>query len=314
MKVIVPLVITDAMLSYASIPEDDHPEWASGETYAIGDFVISTITHKVYRALSENGGAVNPDLEWAAIDDSFDLANTNPVDWDRIGATNRWRAFDQSPTRIATQSGTMRYTIALPRYIGGVAFFNLKAEQAVVRLRSGGDLLYELSKSLFDNSNVYDWWTYFFAPVEQITETTFTDLPDYTVGNLEIELVQGTGESQIGEIALGPLIDLGETEASPRIQGRDFSTIEPDAFGQLTTVVRQAVRRIHYVALADRQFTLFIDNVLRGLRGGTPAVWIGDDREFLAVLNYGYLFKYTIDPSFRASSISKLTLETEGIV
>lgn len=40
-NIITPMAVTDAELTASNIPEDDHPVWAEGATYALGDRVIS---------------------------------------------------------------------------------------------------------------------------------------------------------------------------------------------------------------------------------------------------------------------------------
>ena len=62
MKIIRPLLITDALFTSSNMSEDDHPEYAAGTTYAVDDLVIVLATHRIYKSLIDaNTGSYPPD-------------------------------------------------------------------------------------------------------------------------------------------------------------------------------------------------------------------------------------------------------------
>ena len=81
MQFIKPVSISDATLISSTIAETDYSAWSSGTTYALGDKVILTSTHRVYESLQAANTNHNP----------TEAASTW---WLDIGPTNRWAMFD----------------------------------------------------------------------------------------------------------------------------------------------------------------------------------------------------------------------------
>ena len=84
LRVIKSITMTDGMLTATSVPENDHAAWSSGTTYARGDRVILTSTHKIYESLQAGNTGNNP--------------TNSPLWWVEVSPTNRWRCFDLSNT------------------------------------------------------------------------------------------------------------------------------------------------------------------------------------------------------------------------
>ena len=62
--ILIPLAVTDAMLTSSTIAEPASGEvaWNPATTYAIGDKVILTSTHRVYQNLVAGVNAMSPDV------------------------------------------------------------------------------------------------------------------------------------------------------------------------------------------------------------------------------------------------------------
>jgi len=54
------------------------------------------------------------------------------------------------------------------------------------------------------------------------------------------------------------------------------------------------------------------DSLMRDLRGGTAAVWIGDDDSRKAALNYGFYRDYRV--IYTTAEYSVVSLQIQGIV
>jgi len=90
MDFIKPTTINNARFLASTLPETDYAEWAVGTTYAIGDKVRLTTggIHRTYKSKTgSNVGKYPPSYT---------------TDWEDLGATNRWRAFDDT---VGAQSG-----------------------------------------------------------------------------------------------------------------------------------------------------------------------------------------------------------------
>ena len=128
-------------LDYSSIPEDQYDgtatadgEWLVGTSYVADDIVYYTgeTPHKVYKALDSTTGDIPPD---------------SPTKWGDLGATDRWRVFDQY---VNTQSED---TSPLEMHIdaGGsdtAGFFNLSATSLLLTQVIDTDITTSISPSL----------------------------------------------------------------------------------------------------------------------------------------------------------------------
>jgi hypothetical protein len=133
MKIIRPTPVTDATLISSTIAEDDFPEWSAATNYAVGAFVISIATHTVYRSLTADNLNNNPDLEQAALADPL-IADPDPINWQVIGATDRFKLFDSKPSQQATRAENITIVNAPGVFIGGVAGFNISANSVSITM------------------------------------------------------------------------------------------------------------------------------------------------------------------------------------
>lgn len=315
-------------------------EWDNATDYAIGDqvFVASNLT--TYEAVQANGpgstiqdpatdtnedywtvlftgGGQDPDAEWAKIDDVFDLANTEGIYWDRIYKTNLYRLFDQSPSNPTTNTAVIDITLVPGQFIDAIAFFNVSADDIEVTITNGGTVEYSETFDLVDDSAVVDWWSYFFSPITETTQYLVQDLPPYAAAEINIKVNRPSGVAGCGEIALGPVFDIGLTETKPRVRLFDFSRIEEDQYGNLRVTRRGARKEVTYRFLTPGLRAEGVYNRLEALRGGTQAVWIGDPESRLNLITYGFLDDLDMDQhaqygTNRAYCLGKI--EVKGVV
>lgn len=480
MDVLIPITVTDAMLTSASLPETDYAAWSAATTYARGDYCISTLTHTVYRSLTSSNINHSPDIEQAAIADPL-IDDPSPVNWQVISATNRWKMFDKKPSIQATASDSISVEISPLAFIDSIAGFNVTANTAVVEMafdvsapnvrnlltqtefangvtdaptRGGllsattldgyvgalafgydgatstyayksasmvagatytisvvvkmddglapplinatnptrdfgvivaggliagsattvvdlgdgsyrvyativaaatgatslgvikynsysartfkvtayqvevggltgyqrvglsGDVnerVYRRSENLQDETVVVDWLSYFFEEIVFESEFLFTDLPMYASAVTSVVLARAGEAVGIGQIVLGRSSPLGGTMiGGTNFSGIDFSYIDQDEFGDLTTVVRAATRASDFDVHIVNSRLLYADQLMRKLRGGIPAVWIGDENSLKAAVNYGFLKSY--QAVYKSSEYSIFNIQIQGIV
>src|SRR6476661_9366563 len=108
-------------LSASTVPETDYSAWGSGTTYARGDRVIATTTHRIYESARSGNLAKNPTLATNRYN-----PESNPTGWwIDVGATNRWRVFDQRLYDQATRATSAQWTNLLGQTIDAVAVLGL---------------------------------------------------------------------------------------------------------------------------------------------------------------------------------------------
>lgn len=310
------ILMTDAILTSSNITEDDHPVWDNATDYAIGDYVISTATHTVYRALVANGPSTtvaDPDVEQIAINDPL-IADPDPINWQVISATNRWKAFDEKPSVLASNADTIDYTFTPGEIVTGIGAFNVSANTMRVIMTDPTDgVVYDTTVDLIDNTEVIDWYTYFFAPFSALSEVVLVDLPPYPNATLQVTFVSTGGTPTVGQVAFGRVRQIGFTEIkNTGFQFLDFSTVENDIFGNLTKVEREATRLSRFSVVTSSFTNLSIDNLLRDLKGGKSAVWVGDTDSRKAAIAYG--FHRDTQPLYDVGDTTLYDIQVQGLV
>lgn len=312
MKVLIPFQVTEATLTDINIPEDDYAEWSGATTYARGALVISTATHSVYRSLTPDNTGNDPDLEMAALADPL-IENPDPQNWQMISATNPWRLFDQKPSRIATNPGSIQVELTPNEFIGGVAGFEILASEARVEVYSGAEKLYDKTVEMQDNSAIIDWLAYFTEPITPLTEFVLTDLPVLGTPRIVVTLSRSVGDVQAGQIVFGQLTEMGQTKQDGTgFSGLDFSYVQVDDYGDLETVQRPATRVFDFSVSVDRSRLFALVQSFKRLRGGVPAVWIASDRTDFAAIGYGFYRGYR--EVYVGADYAEIAIEVQGVV
>lgn len=172
--------------------------------------------------------------------------------------------------------------------------------------------VYSRTIAMQDETLVIDWFSYFFEPITELTEFVLTDLPPYT-GAVTIEVLRDGGTVSAGQLIVGPIWNVGSTETKGTgFSGVDFSFVEQDEFGDLTTVQRAATRLSTFDVFVKNTGLNGFDARMRSLRGGVAAIWIGTDDPRKAAINYGFYRGYR--NAYQSSEYSIMSIEVQGIV
>lgn len=232
MRLLRPIPVTDAVLSACSIAEPDastgEVAWNAATSYAIGDKVVRTTTHRVYVALSAGVSATAPE------DDA--------VKWLDSGPSNRWAAFDNYKSTASKATGTITMTL-LPGVCTGLAFYGLVGSTLRVVLKDAvsaevySDTVYSLDDYLTGDM----MWEFYFGTPRQRDTLRIGDLypRNYRV---ELTLSPTGGKAAVGIIAVGDWSDVGLARYGFKAQPVNYSRIKTDDYGN-TTIVRGLVAR-----------------------------------------------------------------------
>lgn len=309
--------MTDAILTASNVTEDDYAVWDNATDYTAGDFVISTATHTVYRCLVTytvaGEGPQDPDAEQVALNDPL-ITDPDPVYWQVISATNRWKAFDTKPSVLTTNADLISYTFTPGEITDGLAAFNVSGDTFRVIVTDPTDgVVYDETIDLIDNTEVVDWYTYFFAPFSALSEVVLVDLPPYPNATIDVQIAATGGTASVGQIAFGRNKSLGFVEiGNSGFSFLDFSTVQNDIFGNLTTVEREATRISKFDVIANTFTLLSIDVILRDLKGGKPAVWVGDTDTRKAAVGYG--FHRDTQTIYQEGDHAVIQIQVQGLV
>lgn len=305
MKIIRPTPITDALLVSSSVAEDDYAEYDSGTTYAAGDRVISTTTHRVYESLQgTNSGHALPVSPEVATDW-----------WQNVGATNRWKMFDGGVS-VQTEDADTIEIVLIPGRADSIALLNIDAATYHITIDdapgSPSTRVYDSGvQTLEEAQNIGDWYEYFFEPLPiRRSDLVLTDLTPYTSGLVTITLASLGGTVSVGELIVGLYRDLGIMKWEPHVGIVDYSVKELDPFGNVVVTERAFSKRMTADFKIDNRLVDYVIRVLAEFRA-TPAVWIGEETFTSTIL---YAFFKSFDVVITGPDGSWCNLELEGLI
>lgn len=298
MKVLAPISITSAMLTSSNVAETDYAEWAVGTAYTAGQKVIRLTTHRIYEAIGSTTG---------------DTPEASPTKWLDLGATNRWKAFDQKVGTATTKADSVEWVIEPGQSIGSVGFLDLVAESVRVRVYDATDgLVYESTQTLTGAITSADWFTYFFEPVSRRQFALFADLPSYRDPTITITVSGLAGETvECGVCLLGTYTEFADAVRYGASAGIvDYSKKTVDDFGNIQITERAFSKRASWQLLVSNNDIDKLQRTLASLRA-TPALYIGSDR-FDATIVYGFYRDFDINIEY--FNHSECSIELEGLI
>lgn len=294
MKFINPVDVTPAVLVSSNVAEADYAAWSSGATYALSARCISTATHKVYESLQ--AGNINHDP--TADDGTW---------WAEVSATNRWKMFDQGVGSQTENASSIEVTLA-PGLINSIALLDIVASSVQVVVVADGSTLYDETFTLGDGAVLADWFEYFFADIDTVTNFTVVGLPVFSGGELTVT-VNAPVTAKVGTLAVGRMVEIGRTRSAPRVGIVDYSRKQTDEWGKTTVAERSFARRVEAEALILNSRLDYIANQLAAVRA-KPCVWIADDSgRFEAMTIYGFYKDWGINISYQDHSDTTISIE-----
>ena len=299
MRVIKSVVTTDTILTSSNIPEDEYPAWVASVSYNASDRVI--YEHKIYEAILANSSTTTPDL--------------NQTNWLSLGATNRYRMFDNVVSNVSSRTGGIQFTLTPNEVVNGIAFLNLNATTIrVVVTDPIVGVVYDETKELTGSSEVTDYYSYFFAPLVDLNNlklAVFLDLPsNYPLASISVTISSGLGVAEVGEVVYGVQTIVGRTNYGTAIGIKSYSRKETDEFGNISVVKRKNSKYAEYDIDIDNRFLASVQRFFSDI-DTVPCLFIGNpDMEELIVYGFYNDFKATI--SF--PTVSKCNLRVEGLV
>lgn len=300
-KVIRPTAVTSAILVSSSVAETDHAAWNAATSYAIGDRVIRTTTHKIYENLIAGVNATNPEEA---------TAGATPR-WLEISATNRWKMFDDVVDYKTIGSSPMSVVLQ-PGIINACAIIGAENVNDVrVQLHDGATLVYDQTKSM-DGTIITNWYEYFFEPYDTAGEVLFEDIPPYASGQLTVTFTSATSPS-VGGLIPGNAYEIGTSMPGATAGITDYSKKETNIFGVTSFIQRAYSKRMSLKLFLDNQNLRKVHTLLASLRA-TPCVWVGtsDTTTYSPLVVYGFYRDFSIDIPY--PNLSYCNLEIEGLV
>lgn len=276
---------------------DTFGAWSSVATYALGDtvIVVGADSHHAYESLAAG---------------NLNNAVTDVTKWLDLGATNRWKMFDEAVQSQTSNPDSIDVTLAVPGRMDSLVLQNLSASEARIQMTDAVEgLVYDQTFSLVSDSGITDWYAYFFEPIVRVTELGVTDLPPYSNPTVQVTLTADSELVLCGSCVVGLSKDLGNTQYGASIGITDFSRVEEDAFGNLAVTRRAYSRKAAFTFWILAAQVDDIYNLLAGYRA-TPVVVIGSGL-YGATIVYGFISDFRIEIAYPTRSLG--TLEMKGL-
>jgi len=273
MKIVIPTIVNDAMLISSNVPENDAPLWVQG-SYPLGATVmLSAGVHTVYKSAVANN-TTNP-------------ATDTGANWVVQGATNPWRAHDQSIASQTTNPVSIVNQYQLKGRINTVALLNVSAASARVTMTDPTDgVVYDKTINLVSSSGINNLYAYFFEPIVRTTDIVLTDLPAYAFAQLTITLNEPTGTAKVGCILIATSKYIGGTQLGMKTSITDYSIKTQDAYGGYTISQRAYRKTCECQVLVDAAYVDQLQLLLASRRA-LPTLYLGSD-QFASSWIYGF--------------------------
>jgi hypothetical protein len=304
-KIVEPQIITDSILDVSgsppatNVPEDDHPEWDVSTTYAAGDRVILTSTHRIYESLLSGNTGNDPTLL------------SSPIYWIEVGPTNRWAVFDNSVSTVTSQANNITYTLTPGRPVNLVAVLNItNGTEVTVTMNSSTQSPTEVYNKTIEISSiptVSSWWAWFFGDKISSTQAIFDDMYPYSDAEIKVEILGGSDLSA-GVIMMGQqqLFGLG-IKYGARVGIQDYSRKETNAFGETVLVQRAFAKRANVDLFLGKSEVDPLQRELSRIRA-TPCLWILSN-EYESTTLFGFYKNFDILISYPEHADCELEIE-----
>lgn len=331
MRMIVPMVITDAIYTSTNLAEDNtYSAWDSGTTYAALDYVYVASTHRIYRSVQAsnlNHDPTTDDGTW----------------WVDYAATNSWKPFDQriydtclsaetenplfvpSGSDAFDVSGADEYLRVAPGTDGQIVItltpnqrcthivlFNLSANEVNVTVQdTGATEVHNETQEVGDFSEIVDWYSFFFTEPGYETEVMFEDLVILNGYTVTITIGDGGAPTSVGQIVIGKNSILGTTIEGTEVGYISYSRKDIDDFGNITVVQGQKARFVNFEFTMNTANTRSVERLLAANDGNPCVFWADSGMLNTGTIVYGIADDFAVP--LNAADISFATLDVKGL-
>jgi len=263
----------------------------------VGTHTATVSSHKVYESLVGSNTGNTP--------------HKSPTQWLDLGATNRWKPFDQSVTSQVEQINSIQYVIQTTGRVDGLALISVDGVSVTVTAKEsgGGATVYgPTTYSLLSPLPATSYWSWFFDPIEYKTSFIDIDFPPYKDLELTILVTAATGgTARIGALVVGLSKVLGTTVVGASTGITDYSVKTVDDFGNYTVTERAFRKEGNFQIMVDRVASDGVQDTLEKYRA-TPVVYIGSS-DYTATIIYGFYRDFTVNIAYDTYSVCSIQVE-----
>lgn len=306
--ILVPLAVTDAMLTSSTVAEPAAGEtvWVSGGANGVGELKIRTETHRVYQCELAHTGITTP-------------PESDPTRWRDIAPTARWAMLDGSGSTMTTATTALTAVIHAGCF-ADLSFYRLQgtALQVSVKTAPGGSIFFDQTIAL--EGPYLDWAAWLTGPRRVIKQKWVSGIVPYYDAELTITISGPVGETVgIGMVAIGtmtPLIvdsDFGGTRRGAKVEPLDYSLVTTNGYGDTTIWKRPSARDLRFSAILERAGAEYALGLLDDVRS-TPVAVIATRADGFAPLNTFGLVSGSLTYGDEGVDICNLDMTVKGLI
>ena len=174
-------------------------------------------------------------------------------------------------------------------------------------------LVYQEDRQLIDDSVVFDWWSYYFAPARLQNAALFSGMPASGENDILSVNISGGNALECGQVVFGLGYDVGYTQTGDTgFEGLDFSHVETNIYGDLVTVEREATEIHRFDLLIEGLKLSEFATTMHDLKGGKRGLFIGDVNQGSRAWAYGFARDWNV--YWRDGTWARARLIVQGVV
>jgi len=254
--------------------------------------------------VSNIGADIHELYESLVAENAYPLTNT--AKWLPLGATNRWKMFDEIAASQTSNVGSLEVVLTPGTLINSAVFANLAGVS--VRLQqsvSGYDRTVLLNKH-----EVLDWYDWFYEPIITRDEAAFMDVPPYAASSLTVTIDGGIGTASCGVAVFGQASYIGTTQWGLSRGINDYSHITEDQWGGLVLTPGNYSKLMNVDVHVPAGYESQVVHLLTSIRA-TAVMFVASEEHDSAVV-YGTLGRGWNVPFDIAGGVARL--EIRGLV
>lgn len=305
-----PIKIRGAMVTASTVPYPDTNEtaWADGTPYVAGDkrsYLIGDLYHKFECKLAHTSDAATGKVPEAYPDDE------NNAYWIDLGAVNKFAPFQLE--RNTQNSADSPYVVSVDpsARVGAIAIGNIVADSVTLEVLSGATVVYTETKNLLSR-DVYNWYTWTYAPFRQITKTLFSGLPMNANYTFKLTFTKAAGKVKVGSIIPAVAFDIGKAQFKAKVTRENFSTFNRTFDGEAKIIKRRNVPGNQLQLIQSKAQVDGIKNIIDDLNGEVTfwaAVETDTDPYFESLLTIGLYKSYFYSVENAVEAIADIEIQ-----
>lgn len=284
---------------------EDEPTWSATAKYKYAQEIRDG--HYIYKYAGANDTNTTDSP-------SIDSLKQAPK-WVNIRPTNYYAMLDE---KTMTQTSVQNAIIV---ELDNVAYdtlslMELDASSVKVELidkENSSNILYIAQKSLRDESEVVDFYTYCYSPIKKISTFYTGDIPIFRGTKVRVSILNQGANAKCGRVVFGDSFFIGNTDIDISLDFESYSKKETDVFGNTTLQHRP-------MSIIDNySVTIPAENIPTLRRkfakwDAKPLLFVGDEHQHSQLenlLNFGYFQNVSFE--YDGTDLSTLNITIKGL-